>query len=131
MIAADTNVVVRLLVSDDLKQQRKVVARLKAAEASGDSVLLTHIVLAEIAWVLEAGYEYSREETIHAIETLVMTSPFVCEDLALVSDALAIARRARVGVADGLVLASTRARHATPLLTFDRKLHREAGCELP
>lgn len=85
----------------------------------------------KIAWVLEAGYECSREDTIGAIETLVTTSPFVCEDLALVSDALAIARRARVGVADGIVLASCRARHATPVLTFDRKLHREAECEPP
>lgn len=131
MIAADTNVIVRLLVSDDLKQQRRVVARLKAAEASGDSVLLTHIVLAETAWVLEAGYDCSREDTIHAIESLATTSPFVCEDLALASDALAIARRARVGVADGLVLAGCRALHATPLLTFDRKLRRETECELP
>jgi predicted nucleic-acid-binding protein len=52
--AADTNVLVRLLVSDDLAQQRAVVARLAAVEGAGDGVLVPSIVLVEMCWVLES-----------------------------------------------------------------------------
>ncbi|MDQ3031703.1 MAG: PIN domain-containing protein [Myxococcota bacterium] len=131
MVAADTNVAVRVLVSDDLRQQRAIVARLKKVEAAGESVLLTQVVLAEIAWVLESGYGFARDDVLRAIATLVTTSPFVPEDPAIVADALAIASGGSVGLADGLVLATCRARGATPLLTLDRKLLREDGCERP
>jgi predicted nucleic acid-binding protein len=130
LVAADTNVVVRILVSDDLAQQRTVVARLKRLERAGDHVLLPHVVLAEVGWVLEAAYGYPRADVVRAVATLVSTPPFVSEDPAIVSDALAIAAGSAVGWADCLVLASCRARGAK-LLTFDKKLLREPDCETP
>jgi predicted nucleic-acid-binding protein len=130
LVAADTNVVVRVLVTDDPAQQRAVVARLRRVEAAGGRALLSHVVLAEVGWVLEAAYGYTRAEVIRAVGTLVTTPPFVAEDPDVVADALSIAASTTADWSDCLVLASSRAQGAT-LLTFDRKLLREADCEKP
>jgi len=131
LVAADTDVVVRLLVSDDLVQQRAVVARLKRIEASNGRVLVSPVVLAEVAWVLESAYGYRREEVVAAIAALVATPPFVADEPGVVADTLAQAANHRVEMADALVLAIARSRGATTLLTFDRKVLRLSGCVRP
>jgi predicted nucleic-acid-binding protein len=131
LVAADTNVVVRVLVSDDAVQQRAVVARLERIEASGGRVLLPHVVLAEVGWVLESAYAYRRADVVRALAMLVSTPPFVPEDPALVADALAIAAASSADWSDCMVLATSRAHQASTLLTFDRKLLRMKDCERP
>ena len=131
LVAADTNVAVRLLVSDDLAQQRAVVARLERIQARGGHILMTNVVLAEVAWVLESAYGYPRADVLRAITTLVTTTPFTADDPGVVADALVAAASGAADFADYLVLAASRARGATTLLTFDKRLLRHRGCERP
>lgn len=130
-LAADTNVLVRLLVSDDLAQQAAVVARLEEAESAGGKVLVTSVVLAELSWVLESAYEYDRKDIVRAIEAVMTTSPFSIEDPPVATAALDAFRTGSAGFSDYLVLAAARARGASRLLTFDRKLLRHPDCEKP
>ena len=88
LLAADTNILVRLLVSDDLAQQRAVTTRLQAIEATGGRVLVTGVVLAELSWVLESAYGYGRDDIARAIEAVVTTSPFSVDDQTAVIEAL-------------------------------------------
>jgi predicted nucleic-acid-binding protein len=129
--AADTNVLVRLVVSDDLVQQRAVVARLTAIEAAGETVLVPSIVLVEMSWVLESVYGYGREDVIRALEAIMTTSPFMVEERAEAVEALETFRKGKAGFGDYMILAVSRARGAGRLLTFDRKLLRHAGYEKP
>lgn len=64
MLAADTNVIVRLLLSDDLAQQRAVHRRLERVLAGGDSVAVSVVVLAELSWVLDSVYQYGRADIV-------------------------------------------------------------------
>src|SRR5258708_40357872 len=77
MLGADTNVLVRLLVSDDLAQQAAVHRRLERANTDGEAVLILPVVLAETAWVLDAVYGYARNQIALAIRTVVNTPPFL------------------------------------------------------
>jgi predicted nucleic-acid-binding protein len=129
--AADTNILVRLLVSDDLAQQRAVEARLAAIEAAGENVLVLSIVLVEMSWVLESVYGYGREDVARAVDAVMNTAPFLLEDRTAIAEALEASRTGKAGFADYVVLATSRAHGAGKLLTFDRKLLRHAGCEKP
>jgi predicted nucleic-acid-binding protein len=131
MLAADTNVVVRLLVSDDVAQQKAVRTRLERAKADGDAVVVSTVVLAEVAWVLDSVYGYSRTDIARAIRAVVSTPPFLSPER---SDVLKAVDRYSAGGADFsdyLILTLAKAAGASTLLTFDRRLLRHSSCRAP
>lgn len=114
MIAADTDVVVRLLVNDDRVQARKA-----AALFADNDVLLSKTVLVETEWVLRFSYEIGRGE-IHDALLAVLGMPRVNgEEPRQLAQALAWFRQG-MDFADALHLAS--AVGAERFVTFDRKL---------
>jgi len=125
----DTNVLVRLVVSDDLAQQRAVRDRLQRILETGDSVLVPHVVIAELAWVLESAYRYDRAGIASAVEALTETAPFAVDDRETILHALRLYRAGDADLSDYLVLARCAARGALPVLTFDGTLAREPGGE--
>jgi predicted nucleic-acid-binding protein len=131
MLAADTNVVVRLIVSDDLSQQRAVHRRLEKVLSAGDSVVLSAVVLAELAWVLASVYEYGRPQIAAAVRAVVGTPPFVVPQRAEVLRALDSYEALAADFSDYLILELSHAEGASTLLTFDRKLLRHASCVRP
>jgi predicted nucleic-acid-binding protein len=65
MRAVDTNVLVRLLVRDDLDQ-------VKAAESFiAPGAWVSHLVLAEALWVLDAVYDRTAEQIAVAVDRLL------------------------------------------------------------
>ena len=122
MRALDTNVLVRLLARDDAKQ----VAAADAAVAQGAWV--SHLVLAETMWVLEAVYERSARQLAAALELLLAHECLVLQDADAVAGALAQFRaRPALGFSDCLVLEIARKAGQLPLLTFDKALGRLEG----
>ena len=61
MTAVDTNIIVRFLVRDDEEQAQEVYSRLKRAEADGESLFVSLIVLAE---TIRAKENYRRSRRI-------------------------------------------------------------------
>jgi predicted nucleic-acid-binding protein len=131
MLAADTNVVVRLLVSDDLAQQAAVRRQLELCAKSGEAVLVSPLVLAEVAWVLDSVYGYSREQIALAVRAVVSTSPFLCPERSDVLLALDSYSSGTADFPDYLILALAKAAGATALLTFDRRLLKHRACRRP
>ncbi len=127
----DTHVLVRLLVMDDAEQMQAAADRLKAIDAAGQTVVITSVVAAELSWVLGGVYGFTRAAVASAIERLANTAPFVFADREAVSEALSRFASGKAGFADYLILALSEAANARPVLTFDRALAREGGCELP
>ena len=66
-IVADTNVLVRAVVRDDLKQARAAAKILKDAEL----IAVTMPCLCEFVWVLQRVYGFERAEITAAIEALI------------------------------------------------------------
>jgi predicted nucleic-acid-binding protein len=128
VVALDTNVVVRILVGDDPVQTKKA-ERVFLEHTAGDGVFISLVVLAEVAWVLKAGYEWERE-VIHArLDRLMRTRGVAFEDLDLVQAALEEYARGKAEFADCLIVGKARGVGAT-LLTFDRRLARAPGVTL-
>lgn len=119
MIAADTNVVVRLLTDDEPRQTAR--AR-KLFDAQ--TVFLSRTVLLEAEWVLRRLYRLDRKAVIGALEALIALPNVRCEDEPIVRQALTWGR-AGLDFADALHLAASHA--AERFATFDRALVKAAA----
>lgn len=129
MIGVDTNVIVRLLVADDLKQADAATRYLKAHCSSEDPALLSDIVLAETAWVLEDFYEYSRAQIAAAMEGLLATAQLKAGNAA-VNVALQRFRSSAADFADCLIGVTNVEAGCEYTATFDRKASRLAEFKL-
>ena len=70
MYALDTNLLVRLLTNDEPRQAAKVEAWLGEHASAKRPAYVDHVVLCELAWVLERSYGYARR-TLKQIEAVL------------------------------------------------------------
>lgn len=123
--AADTNVIVRLIVRDDAKQ----LAQATALASAG--LWVSHVVLVEVAWVLGSIYELAADAVARAIALLLDHSELTVEAPEVVRAALAQVRGRRgIDFADSLMVEIARKAGQAPLVTFDRALAKLDGAEL-
>lgn len=124
MRAVDTNVLVRLLVRDDPGQVRA------AEEYVAPGAWISHVVLVETMWVLDAVFDRSPDQIATVVEMLLDHRELVIEDADVVSAALARFRERRSpGFSDCLVAETARKAGHIPLGTFDRELAKLDGVQ--
>ena len=124
MRAADTNLVVRLIVRDDDEQE----AVAKAFIEQG--VWLSHVVLVETAWVLQSTYGRDHSEVADALEMLLNEPHVTIQDPDVVEAALAhYRRRPSLKFTDCLILEIARKAGHLPLGTFDRNFGKLDGTQ--
>jgi predicted nucleic-acid-binding protein len=118
IVAADTNVVVRLLANDDPKQTA-------AARAlfSKESIWIAKTVFLETNWVLRSVYKFADEAILDSLAKLLGLENVQAEDSASVAAALALASHG-VDFADALHLSSRP--QASIFVTFDESFVRRA-----
>jgi predicted nucleic-acid-binding protein len=122
MRAVDTNVLVRLVVRDSPEQVRLA----ESFIASGAWV--SHLVLAEAMWVLDAVYDRTADQIASAIDMLLNHKDLTIQDAEVVTAALEhFRKRPALGFSDCLVLEIARKAGHTPLGTFDRDLAKLDG----
>ena len=122
MRAVDTNLLVRLIARDDADQ-------VKAAESFVEKwAWVSHLVLAETLWVLDAVYNRSPVQIANAIDRLLNHRELTLQDSDVVALALDRFRsRPSLGFSDCLVLEIARKAGHLPLGTFDRNLAKLDG----
>ena len=124
MLALDTNVLVRLLARDDPKQAQLV------DQFVAKGAWVSHLVLAETLWVLDAVYTRSAQQLMAALELLLAHESLVLQDADTVRAALNHFRaKPALGFADCLVLEIARKAGHLPLGTFDRGLAKLEGAK--
>jgi predicted nucleic-acid-binding protein len=87
MHAVDTNVLVRLVARDDLEQVRE------AEEFTSRGGWVSHLVLAETVWVLDAVYDRTADQIGTAVDMLLNHRDLTVQDSEVVSAALEHYRR--------------------------------------
>jgi predicted nucleic-acid-binding protein len=124
MRAVDTNLLVRLLVRDDAVQ-------VEAAESFvATGAWVSHLVLAETLWVLDAVYQRSAAQLATAVELLLDHQSLTLQDADVVEAALGHFRaRPSLGFSDCLVLETARKAGHLPLGTFDKALAKLDGVQ--
>ena len=124
MRAVDTNVLVRLITRDDVRQATR------ADSFIGKGAWVSVLALAETTWVLEAVYKRKPHELAAAIEMLLNHENLILQDPEAIGAALDLFRsRPSLGFSDCLMLALARKAGNLPLGTFDRGLGKVAGAQ--
>jgi predicted nucleic-acid-binding protein len=124
MRAVDTNVLVRLLTRDDLRQ---------SASAEGfirEGAWVSTLALAEAVWVLDAVYKRSAAELAAAVEMLLKHKSLTIQEPEVVAASLNLFRaKSSLGFSDCLMLELARKARHLPLGTFDRGLAKVVGTQ--
>jgi len=126
----DTNVLVRLLVGDDLRQAARVEALARDCTQTGESLFVPLSVVLELEWVLRSRYRFPKEAVLAALVSLLETREIAFQEEATVERALFFYRSRTADFAECLHLGCALTHDQLPLLTFDQQAARLEGAEL-
>ncbi len=127
MRGADTNVIARLLLADDLTQLAAVTRISEQARDEGELFYLTSIVVCELVWILESTYSQTRVQICEALDRVLEFELFRFEHEALVRRALELFRGGRADFSDYLIGEICREAGCRDTVTFDRDLRGAEG----
>ena len=119
MIGLDTNVIVRFIAQDH-PAQAAAASRLIDSLSSDDPGYLSLIVIAELIWVLQFSYRFSKHEIENVVEKLLRSKELVLENKETVSQALIRFRTSRSDFADCLIERCGRNAGCQSVVTFDK-----------
>ncbi len=119
MIGLDTNVLVRYIMQDDIKQS-PMATRLLESLTTESPGFLPLVAVVEIAWVLSSAYELSRSQLIDAFEALLRTKELVVERAETVWKGLRLLQSTGGDFADCMIACSAEAAGCARTMTFDR-----------
>lgn len=129
MIGLDTNVLLRHVMQDDPAQSKKATSIIEGLTAE-DPGYISHVVLAELAWVLERSYKIPDATIASTIVGILHIGTFVVQD----EDAVVLALRAmsdgRGTFADALISILSERAGCDRTLTFDKRAMGLPGFEL-
>ena len=126
MIAIDTNVLVRILVNEPKAEQQCRLAR--ELIAGHDAIWVCQVVLVETLWVLQATYQFKKEQILLVLEKLRSHPDIILENAEYLESDVAVFNSGNVGFADCLILNNAQ-RKQLVLHTFDLKLARLPGAK--
>jgi predicted nucleic-acid-binding protein len=129
MIGVDTNVLVRFVVEDDLKQTKRADALFRRAIAKGEHVFISDVVLCELVWVLDAAYRVPREEIADALANVIRAKEVEIGEADAVHRALGAYRAGRGDFADYVIRERALGAGCLSIATFDKRLWAERGFE--
>ena len=128
MIGIDTNVLIRYMERDDEAQARLADALLESLTVQ-EPGLVTHVVLAELWWVLSSRYKRTKPEIIERLTWLIDVQTVAFQDPDLVRNALSAAS-AGADFADALIESVNRSLGCEQTVTFDKTAAKRAGMAL-
>lgn len=129
MIGLDTNVIVRYLAQDD-HNQSDAATRLIESLSRDNPGIITAIVLAETAWVMEDNYGAGRDEIVDIVQKLLQADALIVQDAEQAWQALSRYRSGAADFADYLIERTCAALGSRTTYTFDRKAARPKDCAM-
>lgn len=121
MIGIDTNVLLRFLTQDDLQQAQIAEDLISKYYHKEKSILINNIVICEIIWVLEKGYEYSKKQIKDALKSILSTMEFTFENLEILWVSLEEYEKYNTDFSDILIGNLNLSLNCSTTLTFDKK----------
>ena len=127
MLGLDTNVVVRLIVSDDAEQTRRARKLVEQALSRDEPVVVSLLVLLDAEWVLRSRYGFNREALLSIFRALLEARELSFEDEPAMEEALFRWKDSACGFSDCLIAAHNRQMGCRATATFDGKSARLPG----
>lgn len=130
MIGIDTNVLVRFLVDDDLKQNA-IARAFMSGRTAEDPAYLSSVALAEAVWVLHRRLSYPMPVIFDMLRALLSADGFIIENMEELDTLINGDSEPRGDLADHLVAWSCARAGCDRVVTFDRDAVRSVpGMEL-
>lgn len=130
MIGVDTNVLARLLVTDN-EQQHGIAVRFFAARTADDPAFISVVVQAELVWLLIQTLRFPAVKVVEVLRAILLSADFVVEQREILEDAIASSTPTRFDLADFLITGLGRRAGCQRVVTFDKPAARNIpGMEL-
>jgi predicted nucleic-acid-binding protein len=120
-VFVDTNVFLRFFVNDVAAQYEKARVLFEKADAGKIKLETSELVIAEIVWVLESFYEFTRKEVTEVITTLLASRNLRIANHARISEAVHLYAAATMDFIDAYNIAYMRSKEYSKVATFDSK----------
>ena len=130
MPSLDTNVLVRLLVGDDLRQTQQAEALARRSAETEEALFIPLTVALELEWVLRSRYRFPKDTVLAAFVNLLETREIEFQDEGSVERALFFYRSKNADFAECLHLGCAVTHGRLPLVTFDAQAARLDGAQL-
>ncbi len=127
MLGIDTNVVVRLLISDDVEQTRRARRLVDQSISRSEPILISLPVLVETEWVLRSHYGLTKDAILGVFRAALEARELSFEEESAVEEALFHWEDNSCGFADCLITAHNRHLGCRATATFDVKAARLPG----
>src|ERR1700730_18171934 len=127
MLGIETNVVIRLVISDDAEQTCRARKLVEQALSHDEPMLVSLLVLLESEWVLRSRYGFNREALLSIFRALLEARELSFEDEPALEEALFHWKNSACGFSDCLITAHNRQMGGRATSAFDGKVTRRSG----
>ncbi len=129
MIGIDSNVLVRFIVQDDVKQAA-FASKLISGLTRENPGFVSQICLVELVWVLQACYEASKADVLAILDKILRTQELVIENQELALQALSVFSEKNADYSDCLIVRSALSAGCSQTFSFDKNAVKFAGMSL-
>ncbi len=128
MIGLDTNVLVRFIAQDDVRQSPVATALIEQLDSQTPG-FVTLVSLVELVWVMQSCYSATKPEIVAILDKLLRTQELVIENAETVFKAINLFSISKADFADCLIERSANAAGCTRTVTFDACAAKSAGMQ--
>ena len=129
MIGLDTNVLVRYIMQDDVKQSAKATKVIESLTVNTPGYV-SLVAMVELSWVLSVSYGLTRDQVAQAIDALLRTKEIVVESKDSILKALRVFNTSSADFADCLIAQCAVIAGCSKTMTFDVGAAKVAGMTL-
>jgi predicted nucleic-acid-binding protein len=129
MIGLDTNVLVRYITQDDIKQSPKATRLMESLSVDSPGFVST-VTIVELVWVLTACYSLNRNNIFKVLETLLRTKEIVVEKAETIWKVTRGFKNKNADFADCLIEQLARDAGCSHTVTFDLGASKNCGMKL-
>jgi predicted nucleic acid-binding protein len=123
----DANVILRYFTKDPPDMAEASLKTFSAAQDGHMRLIITPIIVAEVVWVLESFYGYSKETIAVTITQFLYSDGLEVIDLNILIQALSVYHEKNIDFADALLAVSALSHGPTRIYSFDHHFDRIAG----
>ncbi len=129
MIGLDTNVLVRYIMQDDVKQAAKATKLMESLSAQAPG-FITLVSVVELVWVLSSSYGLDRKQVAQALEIILRSRQLIVDHAEHVVRALRAFTAGNADFADCLIERIAASAGCAQTMTFDAAAAKAAGMAL-
>jgi predicted nucleic-acid-binding protein len=123
----DTNVLVRYIANDDLKQAEVVDRLFRDCSLAGEDLFVPVIVLCELVWVLDRVHGQTKPQIVEVLERLLNLNLLRFEQESVVRQSLIRFRAGKATFPDYVIGEISRQAGCRDTVSFDRDLRKAPG----